>query len=360
MIKFFRQIRQRLLMENKTGKYLKYAIGEIILVVIGILIALSINNWNETKKSEEKIDKLLVEVLQDLEHNINLCIKQLKLYHAKDSLLTKATYNNLTREDYTSGKIDDLNRLTTWHNVDQLEVSAFNDLLAELENVPGRYKLAIKNLKILHKRSKMQYDKYSDIIENLSHNNIQKQADNYEWFSSLEAVNEDKINFMLNDYHYKNEVRHYFIIQQWFQQYIYNFLVLAKKSYKEIAVLINKPIIHESFQIDERISNLIEGKWRYVSAVQRIGGKKTPIDVANSPDLIYYMEDGSIMYNDDSDKEDSEELIVLSSNLDNTPPTVNFRESLKYITAKFKGDTLEVYVPTAKIKLYRVQQKNNN
>ena len=38
-------------MENKTGKYFKYAIGEIILVVIGILIALQINNWNESKKS---------------------------------------------------------------------------------------------------------------------------------------------------------------------------------------------------------------------------------------------------------------------------------------------------------------------
>jgi len=50
MINFFRKIRQNLLVENKTGKYFKYAIGEIILVVIGILIALSINNWNETRK----------------------------------------------------------------------------------------------------------------------------------------------------------------------------------------------------------------------------------------------------------------------------------------------------------------------
>ena len=44
MIKFFRKIRQNLLAEGKTSKYLKYAIGEIILVVIGILIAISINN----------------------------------------------------------------------------------------------------------------------------------------------------------------------------------------------------------------------------------------------------------------------------------------------------------------------------
>ena len=50
MLKFFRQIRQQLLVENSFSKYLLYALGEIILVVIGILIALQINNWNETKK----------------------------------------------------------------------------------------------------------------------------------------------------------------------------------------------------------------------------------------------------------------------------------------------------------------------
>ncbi len=59
MIKFFRKIRQNLLMENKTGKYFKYAIGEIILVVIGILIALQINNWNEQRKTQGNQEKYL-------------------------------------------------------------------------------------------------------------------------------------------------------------------------------------------------------------------------------------------------------------------------------------------------------------
>ncbi len=52
-MKFFRKIRQNLLLENKAEKYLKYAIGEIFLVVIGILIALSINNWNQKIKKEK-------------------------------------------------------------------------------------------------------------------------------------------------------------------------------------------------------------------------------------------------------------------------------------------------------------------
>ncbi|MBT8297715.1 MAG: hypothetical protein KJO52_05220, partial [Maribacter sp.] len=67
MIKFFRKIRQNLLLENKTGKYFKYAIGEIILVVIGILIALQINNWNESNKLKKEETLYLKRLKTDLE-----------------------------------------------------------------------------------------------------------------------------------------------------------------------------------------------------------------------------------------------------------------------------------------------------
>jgi hypothetical protein len=70
MIKFFRKIRQNLLMENKTGKYFKYAIGEIVLVVIGILIALSINNWNERWKIQSNQEKYLTLLKTEAENNL--------------------------------------------------------------------------------------------------------------------------------------------------------------------------------------------------------------------------------------------------------------------------------------------------
>jgi uncharacterized protein DUF6090 len=70
MIKFFRRIRQNLLTENKFSKYLLYAIGEIILVVIGILIALSINNWNEAQKSKLIETALLQDFKKGLEFDI--------------------------------------------------------------------------------------------------------------------------------------------------------------------------------------------------------------------------------------------------------------------------------------------------
>ncbi|WP_445382993.1 DUF6090 family protein [Robiginitalea sp. IMCC43444] len=66
MIKFFRRIRQNLLTENKFSKYLFYAIGEIILVVIGILIALQINNSNESNKQRAKEVQFLKNLKSDL------------------------------------------------------------------------------------------------------------------------------------------------------------------------------------------------------------------------------------------------------------------------------------------------------
>ena len=66
MIKIFRRIRKTLISENKMGKYLKYAIGEIVLVVIGILIVLSINTWNENNKSEKEANFQLSKLRDNL------------------------------------------------------------------------------------------------------------------------------------------------------------------------------------------------------------------------------------------------------------------------------------------------------
>ena len=71
MIKFFRKIRQNFLSQGKTGKYLKYAIGEIILVVIGILIALQINNWNEDRKAEKMAQENYINLLTSLEQDLD-------------------------------------------------------------------------------------------------------------------------------------------------------------------------------------------------------------------------------------------------------------------------------------------------
>ena len=134
MIKFFRKIRQNLLSQGKTRKYLKYAIGEIILVVIGILIALQVNNWNIKNQNQKKEilyltrlttnlgydkrlyetlmknDSILINKLNEAEKDLSRFIKKIKnpvidldfLVHGYRFTSNKTTIDNLI----SSGQIE--------------------------------------------------------------------------------------------------------------------------------------------------------------------------------------------------------------------------------------------------------------
>jgi len=105
MIKFFRHIRKSLLMENKTGKYLKYAIGEIVLVMIGILLALQVNNWNEKRKEQERENVYLEQLHENISSDLLLLDFNIDFY-------TKVfDYGNLALS-YADG--DDLSSISNW------------------------------------------------------------------------------------------------------------------------------------------------------------------------------------------------------------------------------------------------------
>jgi hypothetical protein len=91
MIKFFRKIRYDLMDKNKTGKYLKYAFGEIVLVMIGILLALSINNWNENRKDDIIRKNYYNQILQDLNKDTNYINRRIK--ELEENILLYENYN---------------------------------------------------------------------------------------------------------------------------------------------------------------------------------------------------------------------------------------------------------------------------
>ena len=66
MLRFFRKIRKALVPDNRFGKYFLYATGKIVLVVIGILLALQINNWNENQKKEKLKNSYINSLVNDL------------------------------------------------------------------------------------------------------------------------------------------------------------------------------------------------------------------------------------------------------------------------------------------------------
>lgn len=130
MIKFFRHIRKSLLENNQMGKYFKYAIGEILLVVIGILIALQINNWNEKRKTDIQLKSALKSVYNDMVADSVIVYQSLPLVQLRDS-----TIESLIQRSYaTETNLDSLIAMMQnefplrWYSSPQYNKNTFTNL----------------------------------------------------------------------------------------------------------------------------------------------------------------------------------------------------------------------------------------
>jgi hypothetical protein len=102
MISFFRKIRQKLLSQNQVTRYLVYAVGEIILVVIGILLALQINTWNQNRQDRKQEQQLLAQL--EIEYTKNLEQLNSKIYIRKEMI--KSCLNLLTYRKWESALVE--------------------------------------------------------------------------------------------------------------------------------------------------------------------------------------------------------------------------------------------------------------
>ncbi|GAA4816676.1 DUF6090 family protein [Litoribaculum gwangyangense] len=166
MIKFFRNIRQKLLNEGKTANYLKYALGEIILVVIGILIALQINNWNEKRKEKafetemlQSFKESLSSDLSDIEYNIKQHIKGLA---ACDSILIFLKPDIDVNIDTLSTLFADAFFVTRF----VYSTSAFESLKAKGVNIISNKSLQKKIVDVYDSRYRFFAVSENDFIEN--------------------------------------------------------------------------------------------------------------------------------------------------------------------------------------------------
>ena len=162
MIKFFRKIRYNLMETGKTGKYFKYAIGEIVLVVIGIIIALQVNNWNESRKDRILEQDYYCRILDDF----NLEQTHIEEYRIMINQKIEAA-KQLLNDMYKSDK-DNYTMLNNWIETQRLPFYvprrvAFDDL-----KTSGNFKLMsnvdIKNSLVLY------YDDLEDLLRQMNQN----------------------------------------------------------------------------------------------------------------------------------------------------------------------------------------------
>ena len=231
MIKFFRKIRYDLIEKNKTGRYFKYAIGEIMLVVIGILIALQINTWNEERKHQQTIKSIYSIVKNDLQNDIEKFDGIIDEMLLKDSIFKRVIQRKMTLEDYQNCS-------------DCLDIlSGYQDVLIEERGL----KLLIDNGTLFDSQKDSLfininsfYSLYNtEISVSLSEmsRNFQDNwfywKNNKPWFNDYYygEKNEDMLSYLLNSWDYRNRVSAAYILH-------YEIYLAQLISYKKDALLI--------------------------------------------------------------------------------------------------------------------------
>tara|TARA_R110002124_G_scaffold287103_1_gene470466 strand:- start:1085 stop:2107 length:1023 start_codon:yes stop_codon:yes gene_type:complete len=242
-----------MLTENKFSKYLLYAFGEIILVVIGILVALNLNTKKELKTNNDRIEKILTSVYKDLEEDLVKTINfEIEFNEKRDSLSNIVLSKTLKVSDYKANENGDNPYLTLIEEQIEpyrFETNAYNRLINNIEIIPERYMHIVERLQ----------DVYGD--EALVTNNVviekkvflEKIQDvyqsNYDWYSRTTNKDyDDKVTYLLNDKQHLNDVRRYQKITSHLLQHLNILKHKATYSYN---------LIHHDLALDFQKSNQI-------------------------------------------------------------------------------------------------------
>jgi len=210
MIKFFRHIRKDLMGTNKTGKYFKYAIGETVLVVIGILIALSINNWNQVRIQNNEILKIHQRIILDVNNDLQDLSNRLVLWKGKEPVFLKVINDSISDDLLDQG----LSRLLTDRQLTNLNTTGVKQLKAL--NVKDQLSLRIIETYDFMENISITIHEKKIIDESIALISIFR--DKYEWFPEYmtKTITKDNSSKELRDYFLKSmEYRNRVINGHW-------------------------------------------------------------------------------------------------------------------------------------------------
>ena len=234
MINFFRKIRKQLADDNKPLKYMRYAVGEIVLVVIGILIALQINNWNEEQKTQQRLTDFLTEIQNNLSNDILEANNIIDNYINKDSILRNIKYNKV---NYTLDNILEHGQsfLFIYKSENfRLQTKGFDGLVQNIDNIPSKYTDLMDLLNYIYGTNNIDLVTFSQRVQN----NVYANKDNLKnksWSSDFWDVklNEESFKYFESD-SYKNDARHFFNDLRDLIFAVIKFKIVAIDAYKEI------------------------------------------------------------------------------------------------------------------------------
>lgn len=240
--------------ENHVGKYFLYATGEVALVIIGILIALNINNRNLAKQNQTKFEALFSEVSKDLVTDIIEANRVKKNNTQKDSLLTLVINNMVTKEDYETGNTF-LSLAVTFSTM-SFSNNGYNVLSKEIDKIPIQYKEVVNKLNELYLSCKENIIYHDTRIKKIIEEIDKKWANSKSWYSRYPVIQsrKDRIDYFLNDPYYKNDTKRIQYEVEEIIQGVELYKYKAEKCYLDIVKIIAPkmalPEIISSYPVD--------------------------------------------------------------------------------------------------------------
>jgi hypothetical protein len=291
MINFFRKIRQSLLTQNKVSQYLLYAFGEILLVVIGILIALNINNANEKRKNQEKITTILKEIQVDLVTDITESISLFESFKRADSIQDIILNNKYSVEDYKSGKTE---FLELYYDSHEVQTNGYDNLMRNIDNVSEEQKKSLKDLKHLYVAFKSNLDVSNRRMQKTVYDNIDSFY-KQKWAHQINLGNftDDAIDYYRNDLSRKNQVASYVNDYRWVFRQSQRFRINAINAYKAIAKIVKNsdsiPEIVSYVLNDSTLLGKIKGNYRLKESTGKWANK---LEITSDDGLLILNSEG--------------------------------------------------------------------
>ncbi|MCB0738962.1 MAG: hypothetical protein KDC92_15745 [Bacteroidetes bacterium] len=206
MISIFRKLRRRWFADGRFSRYLLYAMGEVFLVVVGILIAVQINNWNEQRKFDKETSSILRRVAQDLIQDTMEVSISIEAYSFREEYFANVIDEKVERSDYTSNPIyPSLIVTMVPFTIDKM---GYTQLLEHKSNSDVNVDSLVNKVSSFYNAFNVAIDESLQRIGDDVFNNFNYWKGNTDWFWSFieNKPIESWYNYVLNETDYKNRV----------------------------------------------------------------------------------------------------------------------------------------------------------
>ena len=312
-------------MENKrskpalpAGRYFKYAIGEIVLVVIGILIALQVNNWNEKQAQDDKTIAIFNQIIDEMIIDVRVIQNANEFFIYKDSLIDVYRKTDLKSIPKSSDSV-----LSEDHLVDLIRTFApielhdrgFNLLTDHIDQVDKKYEKYVDELVYLYQDKKPLIDLYYDRLKTILYEHRMYKIKNFAWYSRMNKTNkrdQEEYEYYKFNPIYKNYVRFY-------NDMIYN-LAINLRNFEDLTIKFSRQLNHD-FKLGRDIDKELDFKNPSKELLQSISGNY----LIRDKDTLSFIEKNGQLY---------------ESTLDNQQIVYVFERMIKVGELRYLGDSI--------------------